>query len=225
MRRFGKKTVLRAVLCLVAAGALLCTAILPVLAAEPAVSDSTSDNDAQTDSLPVGVDPSTLPSISDMLPGINDLLPGVSGWEDLDTSLITEIAGKMYVLVDPAGEQITVQQLIDAMNSFGIFEGVYVENQQGERADGAALLATGMDVVVPNPMGGDPVRVGLIVLGDATGDGRFTLADLVQAAEAFRTQVVDGILKAALDVNRDGKVNLADLVAIARLVREGLQPA
>lgn len=172
---------------------------------------------------PIAPGPSTNPDApwwEGIVPGLPDI-PGMPDWDDIEWDLIKNIDGKIYVVSDLFGEKATVQDLVDAMEALSAFEGVYVEDAQGQRAAGTAPLGTGMTVVVPNPNGGDPVRIGIVVIGDANGDGQTTIADLVAAARALREEVSE-VMQAALDVNKDGQVTLSDLVELVRRLQQGL---
>ena len=95
---------------------------------------------------------------------------------------------------------------VDQLNSGDV---VYRDGKQVT----SGLLGTGMTVV------SEGKTFAVIVVGDANGDGRITITDVV----AMQSQVVgkktlEGAYALAVDLNGDGKITVTDVVKAARIV-------
>ena len=60
-----------------------------------------------------------------------------------------------------------------------------------------------------------------MVLGDANGDGKVTVADYTAIAHYIMGNAPDNFNEKAADVNNDGKINVADYTAVAHLILYG----
>lgn len=77
----------------------------------------------------------------------------------------------------------------------------------------SGLLGTGMTIV------SEGKTFALIVAGDANGDGRITITDVVSMqSHVVGKKTLDGVYALAVDLNGDGKISVTDVVKAARIV-------
>ena len=77
----------------------------------------------------------------------------------------------------------------------------------------SGLLGTGMTIV------SEGKTFALIVAGDANGDGRITITDVVSMqSHVVGKKSLDGVYALAVDLNGDGKISITDVVKAARIV-------
>lgn len=162
---------------------------------------------------------------ADGLPdAIKDLLPD-SVLENLPEDLnlmdfIVPVDGQIYVMVNLGGHKSLVGDLKNGILSFGVIPNLTITNANGETAADDAPVGTGI-IVETSGFSEQPMRVGVIIAGDSNGDGAVTLSDLVNAANALRgaEDELTALQKAALDLDKNGKVNLSDLTQIVQLLQ------
>ena len=95
---------------------------------------------------------------------------------------------------------------VDQLNSGDV---VYRDGKQVT----SGLLGTGMTVV------SEGKTFAVIVVGDANGDGRITITDVVaMQSHVVGKKTLEGAYALAVDLNGDGKITVTDVVKAARIV-------
>ena len=95
---------------------------------------------------------------------------------------------------------------VDQLNSGDV---VYRDGKQVT----SGLLGTGMTVV------SEGKTFAVIVVGDANGDGRITITDVVaMQSHVVGKKTLEGVYALAVDLNGDGKITITDVVKAARIV-------
>ena len=65
------------------------------------------------------------------------------------------------------------------------------------------------------------LNLSTVVMGDANGDGKIDVEDIVAIVNCILGEPGAGFIRSAADVNGDGKIDVEDVVAVVNIILDG----